>query len=186
MRFLFWKVQHTGLRSSIYALKAAQTTGTTILYTMAANHLSIATSELPEYIAKNIRKFLGVQVGNGSNGGDGIYNEDGSINTGHIPSCKLLPFKDRNLTIYERKRLGIRYKGKSGAKYEERGNSNHAAADSNRFKQFKYHNQKYKSHTKALKRSNNSEVGTDKEELYARDQFVGKSAKTRTRFSTST
>ena len=47
VRFLFRKVQHTGLRSSINALKASQKTGTTISYTMAANHLSIATSEVP-------------------------------------------------------------------------------------------------------------------------------------------
>ena len=46
--FLFRKVQHTGLRSSIDALKASQTMGTTISYTMAENHLSTATSELPD------------------------------------------------------------------------------------------------------------------------------------------
>ena len=49
-RFLFRKVQHTGLRSSIDALKASKTTGTTISYTMTTNHLSTETSELPEYI----------------------------------------------------------------------------------------------------------------------------------------
>ena len=36
VRFLFRKVHHSGLRSSIDALKATQTTGTVISYTMAA------------------------------------------------------------------------------------------------------------------------------------------------------
>ena len=93
VRFLFRKVQHTGLRSSIDALKDSQTTGMTISYTMAENHLSTATSELPEYISNNARKISGVQVGDGAKGGDSIYNGYGSINTGHIPSWKLLPFK---------------------------------------------------------------------------------------------
>ena len=47
VRFLFQKVQHAGLRSSSDALKATQTTGTVISYTMAANHLSTAVSKLP-------------------------------------------------------------------------------------------------------------------------------------------
>ena len=80
---------------------------------------------------------MGIQVGDGTKGGDGIYNGDGSINTGHNPNWKSLPFKYRKLVIDERKQQGIRYKGKSGAKYGEHGNSNHAAADSNRLKQLK-------------------------------------------------
>ena len=48
IRFLFRKVQHTGLRSYINTLKFSQTAGTIISYTIAANHLSTATSELPE------------------------------------------------------------------------------------------------------------------------------------------
>ena len=108
VRFLFWKVRHTGLRNSIVALKYSQTMGTTISYTMAANHLSTATSELPEYIANNSRIISGVQVGDGAKGGYGINNEDVSINTGHIPSWILLPLKDQNIVIDERKRLSIR------------------------------------------------------------------------------
>ena len=88
VRFLFMQVHHTGIRSSIDDLKSSQTTGTNISYTMAANHLSTATSELPEYISKNARNILGVQVGDGTKGGNGIYNGYGSINTGHIPSWK--------------------------------------------------------------------------------------------------
>ena len=77
VRFLFRKVQHTGLRISIDALKASQTMGTTISYTMAANNLPTATSELLEYIANNTRNVSGVQVGDGTKGGYGIYNVDG-------------------------------------------------------------------------------------------------------------
>ena len=95
-----------------------------------------ATSELPEYISKNARNISGVQVGDGTKGGDGIYNGDGSINTGHIPSWKSLTFKYQKLVIDKRKRLGIIYKGESGAKSEGRGNSNHSAADFNRFNKF--------------------------------------------------
>ena len=108
VQLLFRKVQHTRLRISKDALKASQTTGTTISYTMLATHLSTATSDLPEYISKNARNVSGIQVGDETKGGNGIYNGDGSINTGNIPSCKLLTFKDRKLVIYERKRLGIR------------------------------------------------------------------------------
>ena len=74
---------------------------------MAEKHLSTPTSELPGYIAKNARNVSVVQVGDGTKGGDGIYNVDVSINTGHIPSWKSLPFKDRNLVIDESMLLGI-------------------------------------------------------------------------------
>ena len=70
---------------------------------MAEKHLSTPTSELPGYIAKNARNFLVVQVGDGTKGGDGIYNGYGSINTGNIPSWKSLHFKDQKLVIDERK-----------------------------------------------------------------------------------
>ena len=66
---------------------------------MAANHLSTANSELPEYIAKNARTFSVVQVGDGAKRCGVIYNGDGSINTGHIPSWKLVPFKEQNLSL---------------------------------------------------------------------------------------
>ena len=71
VRLLFRKLQHTGLR------RYSQTTGTTILYTMAAKTFSTASSELPEYIAKNARNVSGFQVGHGAKGGNGVYNEDG-------------------------------------------------------------------------------------------------------------
>ena len=83
---------------------------------MAANDFPSATSKITEYIENNTINVLGVQVGDAAKGGDGIYNEDRLINTGHISSWKLLPFKERNLIIDERKRLCIISKGKSVAK----------------------------------------------------------------------
>ena len=81
MRFLFRKLQHTGLCIFIDSLKASQTTSTTILYTMVANHLSTVTYDLRDYIAMNAINVLEVQIGSGEKGGDGICNEDVSINT---------------------------------------------------------------------------------------------------------
>jgi len=51
VRFLFRKVEHLGLRSSIEALKALETTDTGVTYTTAANHIATAVSELPEVIS---------------------------------------------------------------------------------------------------------------------------------------
>ena len=149
VRFLFRKVQHTGLHSSIDALKSSQTTGMTISYTIVANHLSTATYELPEYISNNARNVSVVQVGDWAKGGYVIYNEDGSINNGHIPNWKTLTFKDQKNVIDERKWLSITYKGKSGAKCWGRVNSNHATAYFNRFKPLKEQNQKLKSRSKS-------------------------------------
>ena len=96
-------------------------------------HRNFWTSRLH---CKYCKEYSGIKVGDEAKGGDGIYNENGLIKTGHIPSWKLLPFKDQNLVIDKRKRLGIIYKGESGAKSEGRGNSNHSAADFNRFNKF--------------------------------------------------
>ena len=50
---------------------------------MAANHLSTAVSELPEYIANN-RTIGAVHKDGTQEGGEGIYSSDGSIRTGFI------------------------------------------------------------------------------------------------------
>ena len=69
VRFLFKKVEHSGLRSSIDALKALETMGQVITYTMAVNHLVTAVSELPEVLAKSGRNISGVsQTGGKGNG----------------------------------------------------------------------------------------------------------------------
>ena len=64
-------------------------------------------------------------------------------------------------------------KGKVVQNIGVRGNSKHAAADSNRFKKLKEHIQKYESQIKAFKRSKNIEDDTDKEELNAGYQIGG-------------
>ena len=53
IRFLFKKVQYAGLKSAVKALKAQLTAGVNVTYTMAANHLSIAVSELHKYVSEN-------------------------------------------------------------------------------------------------------------------------------------
>ncbi len=114
VRFLFRKTEHPGLRSSIEALKALETTGTAITYTTAANHIATVVSELPEVISKNTRNIFSIfqDDNDDTQGGTGIYNKDGSIKTAHISKWKSLPFKDRKAVIEERKRLGIRFQKK--------------------------------------------------------------------------
>ena len=55
IRFIFRKVQHPVLDKTIEALKATIATSPagTITYTTAANHLSTAVSEIPEFLAKS-------------------------------------------------------------------------------------------------------------------------------------
>lgn len=186
VRFLFKKVQHAGLRSSIDALKATQTTGSEITYTMSANHLSTAVSELPEFLAKQSRMISGLASGGGDNDndatkadGNGIYKADGSINTGHIPSWRSLSIQERKQVMAERKRLGIQYKRKGGAG-RGTGNRNKAAVDANRTKQLEQQNLIYKRKIKALRRIGQADGGTEVENVDiddAGDQFGGKASK---------
>jgi hypothetical protein len=108
--------------------------GAAVTYTMAANHLSTAVSELPEHIAKN-RNVSGVGT-NDKKGSSDIYNDDGSIITGHIPNWRSLSKQDRNIVINERKRRGIKG-GKNGGKGD---NGNGANNNANRLKQLTANN----------------------------------------------
>ena len=142
---------------------------------MAANHLSTAVSELPEYLAKTARNVSGVQTGGGGGSGKSVHNEDGTINTGHIPNWRSISFKERKIVIDERNRLGIKYK-ESGA--GAGGSGNIPSTDYNRIQKLKEQNQKYKRAIKALKRSNMDDVDDDAEEdLDAGDKFRGKASK---------
>ena len=88
IRFLFKKVQHSGLQIAIASLEASQTSGTNLTYTQVANHLSTKVSTLPEYISKNRNiSAVGTSVSSMSSGGSdaSIHNADGSIITGCIP-----------------------------------------------------------------------------------------------------
>ena len=96
-------MEHTSLKGAIEALRAQQTAGTTITYTMAANHLSTSVSELPEFIAKNRNiSALGTGgSGQGQDNGEGIHNSDGSIRTGFITNWNSLSKEDRNKVFAE-------------------------------------------------------------------------------------
>ena len=183
IRFLFRKVQHTGLKGPIDALKAQQTAGVDISYTMAANHLTTAVSELPEYISKNSRNISGVQQdGKETKGSDAIYNADGTVNTGRIPGWHSLSFKDKKIVYDERKRKGIapRSKDSKNRNNDQKGNNAVPSSDLNRIKQLKDQNTKYKRQIKALKRTGDTEesaAASDDEKLDAGDQFGGKTAK---------
>lgn len=184
VRFLFKRVQHDKLTSSIDALKAQITAGVNVSYTMAANHLSAAVSELPDYLAKN-RNISGVGNNNtNGNEGDsnaGIYNADGSIKTGFISNWKSLSKDDRAKVIAERKRLGIR--GGKGGRNSNNNNNNDSGA-SNTLKQLKQQNKKYRRQIKAMKRvrfeddkTDGNNDNSDADDDDAGDQFGGKASK---------
>ena len=148
IRFLFKKVQHTGLQMAIASLEASQTNGAQLTYTRAANHLSQKVSTLPEYIYKNRNiSAVGTSVSSMSSGGGDatIHNAVGSINTVYITHWRSLSKEQRNLVHTERKRLGI-----SGGKQSKGSPSNKAQA--NRTKQLVAQNKKHKRKIKALER----------------------------------
>lgn len=181
VRYLFKRVQHPGLQNAIEALKTQQTLGTVITYTTAANHLSTAVSELPDYIAKNRNiSQLGVRFADdvaGQPDNTTIYKEDGKINTGFIPNWRSLSTADRELVHEERKRLGISSKGKGGRNKKAYSN------DSNRMKQLQRQNKKYKRQIKSMKRkpSTNDDDDANKDDsnddIDAGDEFGGRNSK---------
>jgi hypothetical protein len=181
VRFLFKSVHHEKLQVEISALKAQMTAGTAITYTMASNHLSTAVSELPEYIAKN-RNISSLNKGQSPRtGNSAIYNGDGSIITGHIPTWRSLSNDDRAIVMNERKRLGIQ--GKKGNNANKSRNRNTSSSDANRMKQLQEQNHKYKRQIKAMKRNDTDptpdEGKSDNDEPIndAGDEFGGRSNK---------
>lgn len=172
LRFLFEKVQHPGLRVVIESLKAQQTTGTQLSYTMAANHLSTAVSELPEYIAKN-RTIGAVQKGGTQDSGEGIFNPDGSIKTGYISNWNSLTKEEKNKVFAEKKRLKAKRLGRDVDKSKE----TQKPSDANQLKQLVEQNKKYKRQIKALKRSKTADSDDPEEDQDAGDLFGGKAAK---------
>ena len=181
-RFLFKKVQHPGLQTAIAALRVQMNLGSAVTYTMAANHLSTAVSELPEHIAKN-RNVSGVGT-NDKKGSSDIYNEDGSIITGHIPNWRNLSKQDRDIVMNERKRRSIKG-GKNGGKGDNGNGTNNNA---NRLKQLTANNSKFKRQIKALKRklkgdddtaTTSTANETDDEAMDAGDQMGGRNSRRR-------
>jgi len=169
---LFKRVQHSGLRGAIETLRAQMTAGVAVSYTMAANHLSTAVSELPEYLHKNRNVSSVARQGRNNNeNSDGIYNSDGTIKTGHIPNWRNLSPTERDLEKQERK--------KTGKDRNENMGSN-LKSDGNRIKQLTASNKKMKRRIKALKRSNKksgSDNGDPDTDMDAGDTFGGKASK---------
>jgi hypothetical protein len=182
VRMLFKKISQKDLESSVSALKAQQTAGTNVTYTMAANHIATAVSELPEYISRN-RNVSGVTSGTGGDDdGSGIRNADGSIKTGHIPNWKSLTREERLEVYNERKRLGVSYKkggGKGGGKSPTKSND----SQMNTIRQLRANNKKQKRRIKALKSGKSDDDNTrsteasDSEDEDAGDSFGGKASK---------
>jgi hypothetical protein len=176
VRLLFKKVQHKDLDSAIKALKARQIDGTQLTYTMAANHLSAAVSELPEYLVKN-RNISSVGSSNPGSDNSSIYTADGSIKTGYISNWRSLSKEERSKVIAERKRLGVQG-GKSG-----KGTSQSDTVTANTLKQLREQNKKYKRKIKALKRvtfkddDDDDKNTSSADEIDAGDQFGGKASK---------
>jgi hypothetical protein len=147
---------------------------------MAANHLTTAVSELPDYIAKN-RNISALGHSNPNEGTTGdtsssIHNADGTIKLGYIPNWRSLSNADHDKVKEERKRLGLQ---KGAAK---KGNS--SAANSNRMKQLQAQNKKYKRTIKSLKRSSkaaDTDDDSNDDDIDAGDQFGGRVSKKKTK-----
>ena len=173
VRFLFKKVQHTGLQPAIEALRARQATGAKITYDDVANHLSTKVSELPEYLSRN-RTIAGVRFKSQSNN-KGIYDENGKILT-HIPHWNTLTIEEKNKVIAEQKK-----KGTSGGGKGKWNSSPSKASTANTMKQLKTQNQKYKRKIKALQRGDDGDGANDNakhnesdSDVDAGDQFGGR------------
>ena len=178
IRFLFKKIEHPGLTAAIEALKVKQSTNEELTYQQAANHLSTAVSELPEFLAKN-RNVSGAKTTNTTERGDpSIYNPDGSIITGHIPNWRSLTNADRQIVHAERRRLGV-IKNKGGDDNSSKSAKQKEAARDNRLKQLSDTNKRMKRQIKALKRSstNGDNDNVSDSDADAGDQFGGKAAK---------
>ena len=180
VRFLFERTQHSGLQGHVQALKASITTGTAISYTTAANHLSTAVSELPDYIAAH-RKVSGLATETGSElSNGGIYNADGTIAADkYIPHWEDLSKEDRQKVINERKRLKIKL-GKGGKGSAISGKDKNKA-----FQKMKKQNKKFKRKIQALQ-SKITDAGENDEEnnqatADAGDAFGGRRSKKKTK-----
>ena len=116
IRELFKRVQHPQLQDTVKALRVRFDLDG-ITYTEAANHLTAAVSELPEYqLARRTSSVQRVR-GGGNRGGGGdkgkkkhqfkresIYEPDGSIFTGYYSNWRTLPKEDRDKVLAERAR----------------------------------------------------------------------------------
>ena len=83
VRELFKCVQHTQLQDTVKALHVRYDLDG-IAYTEAANHLTAAVSELPEFqLAQRVSTVNRIGGGKGKHKRDSIYAGDGTIFTGY-------------------------------------------------------------------------------------------------------
>ena len=105
-------MQNNQLQDTIKALRV-QFDLDGILYTEAANHLTSAVSELPEYLLACRVSSLKHICGGGSEKGknkfkrDSIYADDGTISTGYYSNWKSPSKEDRDKVIAERKKKNM-------------------------------------------------------------------------------
>ena len=109
VRELLKCVQNNQLQDTIKALRVRFDIDG-ISYTEAANHLTSAVSELPEYLLAHRISSLKRIRGGGSEKGknkfkrDSIYADDGTIFTGYYSNWKSLSKEDHDKVIAERKK----------------------------------------------------------------------------------
>ena len=131
LRELFKRVQHPQLQDTIKALKVHfDMEGLT--YTQAANHLTVAVSELPEI--HTTHQIAAARIRGGSDTGihnkynnsagkgapkSGIHTADGKIFTGYYKHWRTLTDDEKQHIIEECKRKGNK-KGMSGTKNNKR------------------------------------------------------------------
>ena len=171
IRFLFKKIQHSGLSSAIEAMKAKITLEPpgTVTYTTVANHISTAVSELPDYVAKN-RNVSGLHHDSASNS---IFNADGKINTGHHSNWLKYSPADRKKVNDERARLGL---GKNKRTAKGRGGK---SGTTNQIDQLKKANAQHKRTIASLKKETSQETPTEPPDVEddAGNSFGGKATK---------
>ena len=109
VRELLKCVQNNQLQDTVKALRVRFDIDG-ISYTEAANHLTSAVSELPEYqLARRVSSLKricggGLEKGKNKFKRDSIYADDGTIFTGYYSNWKSLPKEDRDKVIAERKK----------------------------------------------------------------------------------
>ena len=181
IRFLFKKIQHSGLDSAVEAMKAKITTepAGTVTYTTVANHISTAVSELPDYLSRN-HKVSGVSGGKmNSNASYNIYNADGTINTGHHADWMAMGAENRKKVNDERSRLGF---GENKGKINSARNPRTTANKKNQISQLQASNLAHKKTIASLKRANDEKTGDEDEDIEdAGNSFGGKSKKSKSK-----
>jgi hypothetical protein len=193
IRFIFKKINHEGLQSTLDAMKtkiATEVAGA-VTYTTVVNHLATAVSELPDFLQRN-RNVSGIQSGGGSGRGGGsranfgpgphhgIFNANNTVHTGHHPNWKLMSPDDKKLVNDERAKLGLgRNKHTKYPKHKSK--ADHVKSAHNQLMQLKAANTKHKRTIATLQTrvAADSPPSSDVEMGDAGSAFGGKSKKSK-------